>query len=160
MENQGKGPLLTQEGRKQLEAELRHLKTDERERLQKAKLQADTDSPESAQALTQYVNLCESFNESRIATVEDVLAKATIIDPKTLKSETAIFGATVVLVNPTESSLKLKLVSVHESNIRAGKLSIESHLGKLLLGKKMGDRVVVNTPDGEFEFKVESVNFE
>jgi transcription elongation factor GreA len=73
--------------------------------------------------------------------------------PKISNSKTIKFGSKVVL-EKNNKKLKFTLVSQYESNPLEGKLSMESPIGKTIMGKKMGDKVTVNTPNGKVNYIV------
>lgn len=92
---------------------------------------------------------------ARIAELEDKLARAQVIDPSTISHEKVVFGASVKLVD-TDSGEKLsyQIVGAHESDVRQGKISIDSPIAKSLIGKEESDVVKVVTPRGAREFEV------
>lgn len=87
-------------------------------------------------------------------TLKHVLSNAYIAQiPNTSK---AAFGKTITLISD-DKKLTFLLVSQHESDISANKLSMESPIGKAILGKSVGDKVIVKTPKGEVEYVVEEI---
>ena len=88
------------------------------------------------------------------------MESAEVIDPKTLKSERIIFGATVTLENEEGDEIIYQIVGADEIDIKFGKISWNSPVAKALLGKKKDDEVIIKKPQGEetvtilsFEFK-------
>ena len=156
-ETEEKRPIITLDGKKGLEDELKALKEEERVRIQNARLQAEQSPEGKNSALFRYAMVCESFNESRIATLEKILKTAEIVDTKAVKSTTVVFGSTVVLASPGQDPMVLKMVSVDEASLREGRLSIESKFGKNLLGKSVGAVVRVSTPDGDFDYVIQEL---
>lgn len=95
----------------------------------------------------------QALVESRIATLEDILARATIIDEEAARaSDTVTVGSVVVVVDARGGEHVYQIVSPVESDPAAGKLSVESPVGAALLGKRAGERVRVQTPSGVKEF--------
>lgn len=96
----------------------------------------------------------------QIQDVEHKLAAAQIIDPATLNHEKIVFGASVVLRDlENGEDLRYQLVGTDESDIKQGKISVESPIGKALIGKESGDAVKVQTPKGPREFEVLQIRY-
>ena len=102
----------------------------------------------------------QALLEGRISQLQGILANSQIIDPKAISSETIVFGATVTLIDVNKGSQVIfQIVGKDESNIKVGKISFLSPLGKALIGKEEGDTVVVKAPKGDIEYEVESFEF-
>lgn len=86
--------------------------------------------------------------------VKHVLNNAYV--PIVTDTHTATFGRTITL-NNNGKKLTFLLVSQHESDVTANKLSMESPIGKAILGKKVGDEVLVTTPRGEVKYVIEEI---
>jgi transcription elongation factor GreA len=87
--------------------------------------------------------------------LEHKIACADVIDPKGVNTETAVFGCTVVLENlDTEEEVKYQLVGPDESDIRQGRISVSSPLGRAIIGKRPGDAIVVQAPGGKREYEI------
>ena len=99
----------------------------------------------------------QSFVEGRIQELNIILANATIISetPNLTKID---IGALIDIREEDGSLLQYRLVSPAEANPLVGKISFQSPLGKAILGKKVGDKVEVQAPDGSF--KIEIVGFQ
>lgn len=111
---------------------------------------ADYDAAKQEQGLIQ----------ARLLAAEDRLARAEIIDPKTLSGPTIMFGATVTLVDTeTDHEIKYQLVSSYEADAKKNLISIESPIGKALIGKEEGDEVSVSTPNGSRTFGILKVEY-
>ncbi|HCU23611.1 MAG TPA: transcription elongation factor GreA, partial [Deltaproteobacteria bacterium] len=97
----------------------------------------------------------QSHIAGRIAELEEVIACAQVIDPGSLNHEKVVFGATVRL-SDTDSGeeIEYQIVGVHESDVKAGKISVESPLAKSLIGKAVEDLVKLKTGRGEKEYEV------
>lgn len=99
----------------------------------------------------------QAFIEGEIARLEGILSTAEIIDDNQT-FDTAVPGARVTVVEKgTDDEEVYFLVGSAEANPSEGKISVESPLGKALLGAKVGDRVKVKAPDGEIVFNVTSI---
>lgn len=96
--------------------------------------------------------------EGRIRELEQTLRNAVIIRDTATQGEVAQLGSTIVLSNVASGSkLTYLLVSAREARPTDGRLSVESPVGKALLGRRSGDEVEVATPSGAIRFKLESV---
>lgn len=144
--------LLTQEGLVKLNDELKFLIETKRkeviERIREAAAHGDlSENADYAQAREE-----QSFIEGRIQEIEEMIKNAEIITAST-QHHTVTIGSTVaVTVNNTEK--KYTIVGSNEANPMEGKISNESLVGRALLGKKVSDSVVVETPAGNMEYKI------
>ena len=97
----------------------------------------------------------------QIATLQDTISKAIIIDPKNLPHIKISFGSTINLLDIKEQKeFKYHIVGSVESDPNKGLISFNSPLAKQLIGKEEGDEIVVNLPDGKKEFEVLDVYYE
>ncbi len=94
----------------------------------------------------------QSFIEGRIRTVEDMIERASIIDQAPV-GETVHFGSTVVL-NRDGQRERFTIVGPTEANPQEGRISHVSPIGQALLGKRVGDEVVVSSPAGQTSYRV------
>lgn len=96
----------------------------------------------------------------QISDLERKIASAQVIDPTKLDNETVVFGATVQLRDlENDDAMTYQLVGVDESDIRQGKISIESPIGRALVGKGEGDEVKVKTPKGSRAFEILKIRY-
>lgn len=103
----------------------------------------------------------QSFIEGRIAYLEDKLSHAEVIDTNDFSGDTIAFGATVELLvddNPDKKCI-YTIVGEYEADISKQLLSITSPLANALIGKKVGDSVEVETPNGEKSYTVVGIEF-
>ncbi len=146
---------FTKAGHETLKEEVRHLKMVERPKVIKAIAEARAHGDLSENAEYAAAKDRQGFIEGRISDLGYKLAHADVIDPKTVNSDSAVFGCTVVLENlDTEEEVKYQLVGPDESDISLGKISVSSPLGRAMLGKKVGDEIVVQAPAGKREYEV------
>lgn len=149
--------VLTPEGRDKAEAELLQLKTVRRkevaEKIEAAKEMGDiSENAEYAAAKDE-----QAFLEARIAELENVLAFAQVVAaPKA--GETVTLGTVVRLSTPAGEEKEFTLVGYNEANPATGRISNESPLGQALLGRRAGDEVRVQTPNGLKEYRVVSLS--
>lgn len=95
----------------------------------------------------------QSFIEGRIQELEEIIKHAKIADDKTSHNGTVNIGSTVkVLVDGDED--EFEVVGQTESDPAKGKISVDSPVGKALLGRKAKDIVAVETPDGKIQYKI------
>jgi transcription elongation factor GreA len=147
--------LLTKEGLEKLNEELKHLINDKRkeviERIREAAAHGDlSENADYAQAREE-----QSFIEGRIIEIEDIIKNAEIITTNTHGS-TVTIGTTVV-IKVSGQERKYTIVGSNEANPKEGKISNESLVGKALLGHKAGDKFKVQTPAGEAEYEIISI---
>ena len=147
--------ILTQEGYNKLEEELNYLKTEKRteiaERIKVARGFGDLsenseyDEAKSAQA----------ENEEKIIELETKIRNAKVIDAKEIDTKTVQIGNTVRLLDVEfNDEIEYTIVGSTEVNLEEKKISNESPIGKALLGRKKGETVDVNAPDGVVQFKI------
>ncbi len=91
----------------------------------------------------------------RVALLEDVLARAEVIDARKQTGDRITFGATVVLQNVDgESRSKYRIVGEVESDLKAGRVSVTSPLGRALIGHEVGDLIEVKAPGGGRDYEI------
>ena len=150
-----KQTVLTQEGLKALEDELEELKTVKRkdiaEKIKVALSFGDlSENSEYDEAKNE-----QGIIEARIAEIEAVLMNVTIIDADNLSTEQVQLGNRVTVKDISENEiLVLHIVGTKEVNMKAGKISDESPLGKALLGHKKGETIDVEAPAGTLRFEI------
>ncbi|MEN8252922.1 MAG: transcription elongation factor GreA [Patescibacteria group bacterium] len=145
---------LTREGLEELQAELTELKTVKLPHIidRVAKARAHGDLSENAEYSSAKED--QSFVETRISEIEDVLERAEIVAQT--KSQTNVgIGSTVTVQQKGKSKKKtFNIVGEFESDPMSGKISSASPLGKTLIGKKKGETAKFEAPGGEVEYKV------
>ena len=101
----------------------------------------------------------QGFNEGRIQEIEGRLADAQIIDITTFTvSDKVIFGVTVTLYDgEADDSISYQIVGEDEADLKQGKISVMSPIARALIGKSVGDAVVVVSPSGEKEYEISDV---
>jgi|TARA_A100001011_G_C14033765_1_gene724784 transcription elongation factor GreA len=101
----------------------------------------------------------QGFNEGRIQEIEGRLADAQIIDITTITvSDKVIFGVTVTLYDgEADDSISYQIVGEDEADLKQGKISVMSPIARALIGKSVGDAVVVVSPSGEKEYEISDV---
>ncbi|MCL4477277.1 MAG: transcription elongation factor GreA [Nitrospirae bacterium] len=103
----------------------------------------------------------QSFLEGRIQELQAKLAMAEVIDPSKISQSGAAFGAKVkVLDIGADEEYVFILVGAEEADVRQGKISISSPVGRALLGKEVGDSVVIKAPARTMEYEILEITFE
>ena len=98
--------------------------------------------------------------EARLKDIEDKLARAEVIDPTKLSGDRVRFGATVTLTNlDSEEESTYQIVGADEADINHGLISISAPLARALIGKSIGDEVVVQLPAGTRRYEIGVIDF-
>lgn len=151
---------MTVNGKRMLEEELRQLLSVERPTVVKAIEVARANGDLSENADYSAAKERQSFIEGRIMEINAKIASAQVIDPKTIKSEKVVFGAQVKLLDvEKDEKVEYAIVGVDEANAKSGKISITSPIARALIGKSVGDEVVVNAPKGKYSFEILEINY-
>lgn len=152
---------MTIKGKQMLDQELKHLIHVERPDVIKAIETARGHGDLSENADYDAAKERQGFVEQRIADIQAKLANAEIVDPSAIKSEKIVFGATVTILDlDQDKEVTYQLVGVDEANIKDGKLSVFSPLGRALIGKKKSDIIEVQSPKGDKEYEIVNFIFE
>ena len=102
----------------------------------------------------------QGLMEARIVELQDLLARAQVIDPSKLAHERVSFGSTVVLIDhDSDEEVRYTIVGSQESDPSKGLISIQSPMARALLGKEEGDEVELQLPGGRKSFDVEAVEY-
>ena len=103
----------------------------------------------------------QAHNEGRIQEIEDLIARANVIDVKNLKNEgKVIFGSTVYLIDlDNNEKIYYKIVGKDEANLKEKLIYFQSPIGKGLIGKNKSEMVTVKTPSGEKNFEIIEVKY-
>ncbi len=147
---------MTVEGEQALREELQRLKFELRPKIIEdlAKARAHGDLRENAEYHA--VREQHGFNEGRIQEIEGKLADAQVIDIARIReSGKVVFGATVSLENlDSGESVRYQIVGEDEADIKLGKISFSSPIGRALIGKRCDDEVEVNAPGGTVSYEI------
>jgi transcription elongation factor GreA len=102
----------------------------------------------------------QGFIEGRIQELNAKLALANVIDITKLSGEKIVFGASVSFVNvDTDEESNYQLVGVDEADLKINKISISSPIARALVGKSVGDTLVIPIPKGKIEIEILEVKF-
>ena len=145
----------TDKGLKDLRKKLDHLKDIERPNASKAIGEARDKGDLSENAENDAAKEAQGMLEMEITKLEETLSNARIIDESKLDSSKILIHSTVKIKNLTNSAtMKYKLVAQSEANLAQGKISVDSPIGKGLLGKKNGDIAEIAIPNGNVKFEI------
>lgn len=145
----------TEEGLKKLQDELHHLKAVERPRISQQIAEARDKGDLSENAEYDAAKDAQGLLELRISKMEDVIANARIIDESKLDLSKALVLSKVKIKNKSNNAvMNYTLVAENEADLKAGKISVTSPIGKGLLGKKVGDIAEVEVPSGKIKFEI------
>ncbi len=151
---------ITAEGYKNLEEELKKLKTIDRPNVIKAIAEAREHGDLSENAEYHAAKERQSFIEGRLADLENKLSRANIIDVSSLTGNIVKFGATLTLSDEeTGKKSSYQIVGVEETDVEKGRISISSPLARALVGNTIGDSVEVNTPSGPKNYEIIKIEF-
>lgn len=152
---------ITKKGYEALRAELDRLKKVERAKVIEAIAEARSHGDLSENAEYDAAKERQGFVESRIKELESKLADARIVETAGRTSDTVVFGATVQLIELDANQKKqYKLVGQDEADLKNGKISVQSPVGKALIGKRVGDQIAVTTPSKIVEYEVIEIRFD
>jgi len=145
----------TAEGLKKLKDELDHLRDVERPKASQAIAEARDKGDLSENAEYDAAKEAQGLLEMKIAKMEETVANARIIDESQLDTSKALVLSTVRIRNlANKMEMKYTLVAESEADLKAGKISVTSPIGKGLLGKSVGDIAEVKVPNGTLKFEV------
>ncbi|MFO0773297.1 MAG: transcription elongation factor GreA [Nitrospiraceae bacterium] len=152
---------ITKRGYESLKSELDRFRKIERPKVIEAIAEARAHGDLSENAEYDAAKERQGFVEARIKELESKLADARVIEIAGRTSETIVFGATVVLTEQESQARKqYMLVGQDEADLKEGKISIQSPVGRALIGKRIGDFVEVTTPARVVEYEVLEIRFE
>lgn len=145
----------TPEGYAKLKAELERLKTVERAHVIKQIAEARDKGDLSENAEYDAAKEAQGMLELRIAKLEETLAGARIVDASQLDDSKVLILSTVRMRNQQNGKeTTYTLVAQNEANIAQGKISVDSPIGKGLLGKSVGDIAEIKVPNGTMHFEI------
>ncbi|MFT6071647.1 MAG: transcription elongation factor GreA [Alphaproteobacteria bacterium] len=151
---------ITQEGFTRIETEFKNLKDVERPKVIQAISEAREHGDLSENAEYSAAKEKQSFIEGRIQELESVISRADIIDIKSFSGDTVKFGATVTIMDEdTEIKQTWQIVGEIEADIKSGRISTASPIGRALIGKPQGDVIEVSSPGGIKSYEILKVVF-
>ena len=150
---------VTKETLEQMKIDLQRMKAVDRPAASKAIAEAKEKGDLKENAEYDAAKEAQGLLESKIAQMEGIIANTRIVDESTIDTSKVSVLTKVTLTNlNTKKQVIYKLVSENEADLKAGKISVTSPIGKGLLGKKPGDVAEVQAPAGVLKFKIESIS--
>ena len=151
----------TEEGLKKLRDELNQLKDIERPKASQAIAEARDKGDLSENAEYDAAKESQGLLELQISKMEATLSNARLIDESQLDTSKVLVHSKVEVKNKsTGSKMKYKLVAQSEADLKTGKISVDSPIGKGLLGKKEGEIAEISIPNGTIELEIISISRE
>ena len=148
----------TKEGLEKLKAELSNLKSKGRADIARQIAEARDKGDLSENAEYDAAKDAQGHLEAKIAQLEDLMSGARLLDETKIDTSTVSILSKVTIKNKKNgASFTYMLVSEEEADLKAGKISTQSPIGKGLLGKKKGDSAKIKTPAGDIEFEIVSI---
>lgn len=147
------------EGLKKLKDELDHLKFHERPSISKQIAEAREKGDLSENAEYDAAKEAQGLLELKISKLEELLSNARILDDSQIDSSKVYIHSKVKIKNTANgATMNYYLVAETEADLKSGKISVESPIGKGLLGKKVGDKVDIKVPSGIIKFEVMEIS--
>lgn len=146
---------FTPEGLKKLQDELNQLRNVERPKISQQIAEARDKGDLSENAEYDAAKDAQGLLELKISKLEEIVASARIIDESKLDSSKALVLSKVKIKNKTNGTIMTYvLVAENEADLKSGKISVTSPIGKGLLGKKVGDVAEIAVPSGKMQFEI------
>ena len=148
----------TEEGLKKLRDELNHLKDVERPKASDAIAEARDKGDLSENAEYDAAKEAQGLLELRISNMEETLSNARLIDEAALDNSKVLVLSTVEVKNKANGmQMTYTLVAQSEADLASGKISVDSPIGKGMLGKKVGDIAEIQVPSGTIQLEIISI---
>lgn len=150
---------VTKETLEQMRAELQKMRTVDRPAASRAIAEAREKGDLRENAEYDAAKEAQGLLEARIALLEGQIATARIVDESTIDTSKVSILTKVKVTNlATKKQMTYQIVSEKEADLKLGKISFSSPIGKGLLGKTVGDVAEINVPAGVMKFKVEEIS--
>lgn len=151
---------MTEEGHQRLQEELKQLVRVERPKVVQDIAEARSHGDLSENAEYDAAKDRQGFVEGRIQELNDKIARAQVINPATINSDKIVFGAKVTLFDiDTEKEVSYQIVGEDEADIKVGKISITSPVGKSLIGHSVDEEVRIVVPSGVRVYEVTNIEY-
>lgn len=149
---------LSKEGYDKLKDELKDLVTRGRKEIASQINEARSHGDLSENAEYDAAKEAQGKMETRISELEKIVANSRVLDDKNIDNSKVYILSTVTIFNKkTEKEMKYTLVSKDEADFNKGKISIDSPIGKALMGRAVGDSVKVKVPAGVLELEIKDI---
>ncbi len=145
----------TKEGLKRVKEELEYLKNVERPCISRQIAEARDKGDFSENAEYDAAKEAQGLLEMKISKMEDTIADARVLDSSQIDTSKIMVLSTVKIKNlQNDTEMKYTLVSESEVDLKSGKISINSPIGKGLIGKKVGEKAEIQVPSGKMMFEI------
>ena len=145
----------------EIEAELKHLINVVYPRVQEDLAEASAQGDRSDNAGYREARRIQAKTISRIRFLQKVLEHSRVIDPDVLPKDRVCLLSRVEFTNlSTQTRMEFEIVSPHEMDLEAGKISLKSPIGAALMGRKVGETVEARVPSGTLLLRIESITFD
>lgn len=152
---------MTREGYQRLQEELKRLIREERPKVVQDIAEARGHGDLSENAEYDAAKDRQAHIEGRIQELNDKIARAQVINPAELDSDKVVFGAKVTLFDVDNGNeVTYQIVGEDEADIKVGKISVTSPVGKALIGHRLDDEVTIKVPSGLKTYEVTDIKFE
>ena len=148
---------ITPQGFAHLHQSLQKLLQEERPQFAETVSESPNDEPDSESYQDMKARMDEI--ERKIRLLQRRLDLAEIIDPKSQSGDQVLFGATVTVLDENEKTRVYRIVGIDETDVKIGKVSWVSPIGRALLQAQVGDVVVLETPHGEEELEILKIEY-
>ncbi|MCL6523262.1 MAG: transcription elongation factor GreA [Thermoflavifilum sp.] len=150
---------VTRETLEQMKEELNYLRTKGRAEIAKAIAEAREKGDLRENAEYDAAKEAQGHHEARIAQLEEAIANARVLDEKDIDTSKVSVLSVVKITNlTTKKTMVYRLVSEQEADLKAGKISVASPIGKGLLGKKVGEIAEVQVPSGIMKLRIDEIS--
>ena len=152
---------LSKEKHDELAAELRHLIEDVYPKVREEVAETGSQGDRSDNAGYREARRIQGKTISRIRFLQKVLENSRVIDPQFLPKDCVTLLSRVEFTNlATHTRMSFQIVSPHEMDLEAGKISLKSPIGAALMGKKVGEIVQAQVPSGTLHLRIESITLD
>ena len=152
---------LSKQRYNEIAAELKHLISEVYPKVTEELAEASAQGDRSDNAGYREARRIQAKTISRIRFLQKILEHSRVIDPDVLPKDRVSLLSRVEFTNlSTNTRMKFQIVSPHEMNLEAGKISMKSPIGEALMGKKVGEIAEAQTPSGTLRLRIESITLD
>ncbi|WP_129020564.1 MULTISPECIES: transcription elongation factor GreA [Edaphocola] len=149
---------VTKESLELMRGELAELKTAGRSEIAQAIAEAREKGDLKENAEYDAAKEAQGLHEAKIAKLESIIANSRVIDTKDLDlSKVSVLSKVKITNMKTKKLVEYHLVSEKEADLKAGKISVTSPIGRGLLGKAVGEIADIDVPAGKLQFRIEEI---
>lgn len=152
---------LSKQKHDEIAAELRHLIEEVYPKVKEDLAEASAQGDRSDNAGYREARRIQAKTISRIRFLQKILEHSRVIDPNVLPKDRVSLLSRVEFTNlSTNTRMKFEIVSPHEMDLEAGKISLKSPIGAALMGKKVGEIAEAQVPSGTLRLRIENISFD